>query len=232
MANLRGVRCSLPCLVVGVPGLSAEKMREIAAIESVITGEQLFGAATAAVPADHQQNMWLGEGTEAYPAVPVPLQRVVGIQMDRGDTGHEWQGLLEALREQNSVFWTTGPGARYKWHRCTKCQKAIIVNGLTKYIRALCLDGITLGNRCCSIEGCGEPMPVGWHHRFCLLHEDQQHVCAINVCKAAVDAAAGHRTCEEHRRVQEAYDRQKDKGGYMARLPPGSEAEKQVLAHS
>jgi CxC6 like cysteine cluster associated with KDZ transposases len=218
MLELSGFRRSVEAAAAGCRPVSPEIFRQIIAILAVCKAQQ--GVAPP--------YFWLAEGTAAYP--PALEEQYTVIMQLKGDHGHDWLGLLTLLALLNAGFWYTGSGAVWLRHRCDCCLQSCNVGGELGIVQvwAGCIDGVTLGHRCCAVEGCTVNMPSGWIARHCSVHAHLRSVCAVKSCSAVCDADAGEHTCTEHRAVEQAYNRQKDKGGYMARLPRGSADDTEV----
>jgi CxC6 like cysteine cluster associated with KDZ transposases len=214
-------RRSVELALAGVTdSISGEGLRQIIAIFAVCKAEQ-----GTTIP------FWLADGLAPYPDVPSPC--VTCIPQERGDTTHDWQGVKLLLRKLNDGFWSSGPGYLWSRHRCSSCLQTAVINGSTVAVYASCLDGVTPGHCCCSVPGCTVDMASGWDKRYRELHANRELLCAINGCEAlaeSTDSAEGcaKSTCPDHWFIEFAYNRQREKGGFMARLEPGSEAAEQV----
>ena len=69
------------------------------------------------------------------------------------------------------------------------------------------MDGVMIGHPCCGVQDCFEALQ-SVKDRFCSLHGNLNHICAVKTCVAA--AEVGYRTCTtaEHRSLETNYQAQ------------------------
>ncbi|KAJ3520707.1 hypothetical protein NMY22_g12634 [Coprinellus aureogranulatus] len=108
--------------------------------------------------------------------------------------------LDDALNERNLRMAGTG---QEEWsHACDLCCW-IKNDGVhePEVIRSHVVDGVTLGQPCCSVHDCPLPL-LSNRDRFCPEHWALDDQCCVESCKA--DSEPGHRTCSlpEHRTLE------------------------------
>eukprot|EP00611_Tribonema_gayanum_P031237 TRINITY_DN895_c0_g1_i2.p1 TRINITY_DN895_c0_g1~~TRINITY_DN895_c0_g1_i2.p1 ORF type:complete len:495 (-),score=52.11 TRINITY_DN895_c0_g1_i2:695-2149(-) len=214
MMGLTAFRRSTEAGVSSTSPLGADVFREIIGILAVCKARQ------GGVPGPY---FWLAEGGAPYP--PVANSQSVAIEQRAGDVGHQWLGLQAALHQFNEECWTSGPGFVWSLHRCRSCVQPVdLPSGGQARLYASCLDGVTLGHKSCAARRCTNAMPSGWVRRFCDAHAQMEEICAVISCQRPCQPAPrGSRACTEHGGVDQAFQREKAKGGYMARAAQNRE---------
>ncbi|TBU37062.1 hypothetical protein BD309DRAFT_1005086 [Dichomitus squalens] len=113
----------------------------------------------------------------------------------------EQSDRLDALLQDRTLRWA-GPG-RENWdHVCNKCRLQKDVSGSRHAIRAVVVDGITIGRPCCNVHDCQNPLPTQ-RSRFCETHRDLKMICAVVGCNQ--HASPNKQTCPEpsHRALED-----------------------------
>ncbi|KIM22242.1 hypothetical protein M408DRAFT_28877 [Serendipita vermifera MAFF 305830] len=110
---------------------------------------------------------------------------------------HHFERYSEALILRNESYRGV---ARPMWnHVCDLCSKVVIRDGVAVLIRAVVVDGVTIGHPCCGVHDCKEPLPSeSTPHgkpRYCLTHQNIENKCAITTCNQL--AVAPHKTCAQ-----------------------------------
>ncbi|KAK1217866.1 hypothetical protein PQX77_019466 [Marasmius sp. AFHP31] len=87
---------------------------------------------------------------------------------------------------------------RERLHACTTCEKFIPTDlpdahlGL-RPLRAVVVDGVTIGRPCCKVHNCPHP-PINNRSHYCAFHhEKRKNICVVTGC--ILEARPAHRTC-------------------------------------
>ncbi len=135
------------------------------------------------------------------------------------DSGGDQSDRLDPLLKDRTLAWV-GPG-RENWnHVCDKCRMHKVIDGqsctfsfkleivcplsacLSGAMRAVVVDGITIGCPCCSVHDCQNPLPSQCA-RFCHTHSELNNECAVVGCHQHV--TPGNQTCADpsHRTLED-----------------------------
>ena len=82
----------------------------------------------------------------------------------------------------------------------------LLVSLCIGYIRAVVMDGITIGRPCCKVHDCQEPLP-SQRARFCVQHSSKNDDCVVVGCTGKV--TPGFQTClnPSHRSLEDPSNR-------------------------
>lgn len=124
--------------------------------------------------------------------------------------------LDKSLRERNATM--VGPGQEHWSHACDLCcmkkeiegrlcectvhfSHADFINISQDTIRAVVMDGVTVGRPCCSVHDCQGHLP-SQRARFCSDHVALNHQCAVVGCENANEGDFKTCTIESHRALE------------------------------
>ncbi|KAE9395404.1 hypothetical protein BT96DRAFT_861954, partial [Gymnopus androsaceus JB14] len=119
------------------------------------------------------------------------------------DSGAQNDRFIQAMSERNQRIAEYGQDLIN--HYCDRCLKVTEKEDGKHYrIHALVADGICIGHPRCAFQDslpCKNPLSSS-KDRFCTLHQDENQICAITLCRHPV--VAGFLTCDdpEHRRME------------------------------
>ncbi|KAK7028895.1 hypothetical protein VNI00_014819 [Paramarasmius palmivorus] len=109
-------------------------------------------------------------------------------------------------------------GQAQRLHACETCEKFVDCDdpgghkGLAA-LRAIVMDGITIGHPCCKVHNCTEPLPNNRAH-FCESHQHLKTLCVVKDCTRS--ARSGGKTCDLPAHVKlDEYKNLKGKGFFL-----------------
>ncbi|KAA1475663.1 hypothetical protein DENSPDRAFT_826307 [Dentipellis sp. KUC8613] len=131
-------------------------------------------------------------------------QKERGLYLELSNVGDQSDRLDHALRLRTISL--VGPGRENWSHICDKCCAKRDEGGQFCIIRAVVMDGITIGRPCCKVHNCQEELPSQRAH-FCKNHAGLNNECVVVGCHAA--APPGYKTCPDpsHRTLEDTNGR-------------------------
>ncbi|KAJ6592961.1 hypothetical protein B0H19DRAFT_1279753 [Mycena capillaripes] len=115
------------------------------------------------------------------------------------NTGEQNVRFNDAIRKRNSRICLCG---QPEWaHYCNRCMRVWKDGDGLKKLHVLVIDGITIGNPCCGVHDCPEPL-INNRHRFCHGHDYRHHICAVEGCEHPVEPQFMTCTITEHRELE------------------------------
>ncbi|KDQ55343.1 hypothetical protein JAAARDRAFT_133990, partial [Jaapia argillacea MUCL 33604] len=122
-----------------------------------------------------------------------------GSKLWLSNQGSHSNHIENALHDHNAAM--AGPGQEQWNHACDLCCAVETVDGSEAYMRAVVMDGVTIGHPCCGVYDCQEPLPNQRAH-FCGSHTSEADLCTVTSCQMKADA--GHKTCDNpgHRALE------------------------------
>ncbi|KAL0954922.1 hypothetical protein HGRIS_003855, partial [Hohenbuehelia grisea] len=115
-------------------------------------------------------------------------------------TGKQRERFNSLMEERNTRIVLQGQDeVPHTCNRCTRIFKG--KDGETRRCQVIVTDGLTLGDPCCAVPNCKEPLQSN-KHRFCRTHFPQHDICAIRGCENP--ATAKNKTCDlpQHREME------------------------------
>ncbi|KAI0309415.1 hypothetical protein OF83DRAFT_1072073 [Amylostereum chailletii] len=122
-----------------------------------------------------------------------------GSQLHLSNVGDQSDRLDGALHARNKLM--AGQGQEHWSHACDWCCSVQLKDDKHQVMRAVIMDGVTVGRPCCNVHDCQGRLPTQ-RARFCLEHTSLDKVCVVEGCATLADQ--GHRTCpeESHRQLE------------------------------
>ncbi|KAF8315244.1 hypothetical protein DL93DRAFT_2148981 [Clavulina sp. PMI_390] len=119
------------------------------------------------------------------------------------NSGEQDERLKAAVEERNAHIVTNG--TEFWDHACQGCCLLRLdeKSGIMKKMRAVVVDGVTLGHPCCGVHNCTIPLRKN-NRRFCETHSSLHSQCVVTGCSRPVEE--GHQTCAlaEHQALESA----------------------------
>ncbi|KZP25675.1 hypothetical protein FIBSPDRAFT_733502 [Athelia psychrophila] len=123
------------------------------------------------------------------------------VRLVLSDVGSQDERLQHAMEERNQRISTDGQ--RERMHACDRCEKLIPGSGYynLRPLRAVVIDGLSMGHPCCKMHNCTHPLVTNRHH-YCHHHQSEATRCAVVDCDLCIDR--GFSTCSkpEHRALE------------------------------